>query len=104
MTDGPRAAPLKSRVPGGRIRVWPPASIRWRSLSFRLPPPSATPRVQIEVSGRQRGRETRSGRGSEAQERVREAGADRRAGSDAPSEGRLGFGDFLEGGEKGQGS
>nr|XP_060149483.1 basic salivary proline-rich protein 1-like [Globicephala melas] len=42
---------------------------------------------QIEVSGRQRGRETRSGRGSEAQERVREAGADRRAGCDAPMKG-----------------
>ena len=38
------------------------------------------------------------------QERVREAGVDRRAGSDARSEGRLRFGDFLEGGEKGQGS
>lgn len=105
MSDGLRAAPLKSRVPGGRVRVWPPASSLSWSLSSWIPLLSPTPRCESKLAGDggAAASETRSGRGSEAQERVREPGSDSRAGSNTRNERRLWFRDFLESGEKGQG-
>ena len=90
---------------GGRVRVWPPASSLWWSLSSWIPLPSATPRCESKLAGNggAAASETRSRRGSEAQERVREPSSDSRAGSNSRSERRLWFRGFLESGEKGQG-
>lgn len=98
MTHRAQPAPPTSRVPGGRSRIWPTASIRWRSPFF---PESAFlryPQCLSKLAG-DGGSAGRASGGFEAQERCREASVDPRIGSGPRREERLGFGELSSRGE-----